>query len=165
MKLVINTQYRENYAAHDEGYVHGVSEPYWKFKGGTSYVVPNFTGTNGEATALVSRLSHLIEYSNPASEEYIIESEVVSNLDKHVPEWDTITEIFENEPGLFQTMRVTDNREDGWMRKEILEKTEAWTMGLGGEREDYVCSFLMEDGDIVFGQDELREWFEANEVN
>ena len=27
--LVIETQYRENYAAHDEGYQHGVSEPYW----------------------------------------------------------------------------------------------------------------------------------------
>ena len=34
MKLVINTQYRENYAAHNEDFVPGVSQDYWKFKGG-----------------------------------------------------------------------------------------------------------------------------------
>ena len=39
--LVIQTQYRENYAAHNEDYVHGVSEPYWKFKGGSTYFVDN----------------------------------------------------------------------------------------------------------------------------
>ena len=38
-KLVIQTQYKENYAAHNEDYVHGVSEPYWKFKGGETFVV------------------------------------------------------------------------------------------------------------------------------
>ena len=40
-KLVIQTQYKENYAAHNEDYVHGVSEAYWKFKGGSTYVLPN----------------------------------------------------------------------------------------------------------------------------
>ena len=40
--LVIQTQYRENYAAHNENYEHGVDEPHWKFKGGTTYVFPNF---------------------------------------------------------------------------------------------------------------------------
>ena len=38
-KLVIQTQYKENYAAHNEDYVHGVSEAYWKFKGGNTYIV------------------------------------------------------------------------------------------------------------------------------
>ena len=32
--LVIQTQNRENYAAHYKGYKHGVDEAYWKFKGG-----------------------------------------------------------------------------------------------------------------------------------
>ena len=44
--LVIQTQYRENYAAHDEGYKHGVSEPYWKFKGGCTYFVTDLTDAN-----------------------------------------------------------------------------------------------------------------------
>ena len=34
--LVIHTQYRENYAFCNEGYVHGTSEAYWKFKGGST---------------------------------------------------------------------------------------------------------------------------------
>lgn len=33
MKLIINTQYCENYAAHNEDFVPGKSEDYWKFKG------------------------------------------------------------------------------------------------------------------------------------
>ena len=41
MKLLINTQYKENYAWHNEDYVHGVSEPYWKYKGGSAYVLEN----------------------------------------------------------------------------------------------------------------------------
>jgi hypothetical protein len=31
MKVVINTQYKENYGSE--------AEPYWKFKGGTTYIV------------------------------------------------------------------------------------------------------------------------------
>ena len=41
--LVIQTQYRENYAAHNEDYKHGIDEPYWKFKGGSTYFVTNLT--------------------------------------------------------------------------------------------------------------------------
>jgi gamma-glutamyl-gamma-aminobutyrate hydrolase PuuD len=68
MKLVINTQYRENYAAHDEGYEHGVSEAYWKFKGGTTYVVPRFTDVNN-ITQVMKKLDSLISYGNPGSEQ------------------------------------------------------------------------------------------------
>ena len=57
-------------------------------------------------------------------------------------------------------MKVTDNREDGWMRKEILEKTETWT----NNRESYKASYLMEDGDICDTEAELKEWFEIKEV-
>ena len=55
-------------------------------------------------------------------------------------------------------MRITDNREDGYMRKEILEKTETWTMLPASDRADYKAEFLMEDGDITT---DLKEWFEA----
>ena len=41
-KLVIQPQYRENYAAHNVGYNHGVDQPHWKFKGGNEYVLTNF---------------------------------------------------------------------------------------------------------------------------
>ena len=38
MKLVIHTQFKENYGAHDwDG--KGECPQYWKFKGGSTYVV------------------------------------------------------------------------------------------------------------------------------
>jgi hypothetical protein len=62
-------------------------------------------------------------------------------------------------------MKVTDNREDGWMRKEILEKIETWTMGEGYmDRENYSVEFLMEDGDFCNGEVELKEWFKTVEA-
>ena len=59
---------------------------------------------------------------------------------------------------------MTENREDGWMRSEILEKTEAWTMLPNSERVKYAVSYLRRDGDIVEGQDCLKEWFNAKEA-
>ena len=43
MKLVISTQHRENYAAHNDDYVHGVDTPHWKYKFGSTYVVNDVT--------------------------------------------------------------------------------------------------------------------------
>ena len=164
MKLVIQTQYRENYAAHNEDYNHGVDQPHWKFKGGTTYVVPHFTGCEYEAA---KALKPLIEYVNPASQEYILDFELVEDSAKVCESWETVTQIFMNQidkDGQTVALKITDNREDGWMRSEILEKTEAWTMLPESERTDYSASFLMNDGDIVNNQSGLKEWFETAEA-
>ena len=157
MKLVINTQYRENYAAHDEGYEHGVSEAYWKFKGGTTYVLPHFTGCEYE---VMKSIKPLIEYSNPASEEYIIDWEIVEDNAKVCESWETVTQIFIDGDKV-TALKVTDNREDGYMRDEILELTEACTMLPNSERSKYTGSYLMRDGDICNSQIELKNWFDT----
>jgi len=61
-------------------------------------------------------------------------------------------------------MKVTDNREDGWMRKEILERIEAWVGDMSSEtkRKEYTDEYLMEDGDFVYGPKGLSKWLEAN---
>ena len=41
--LVIHTQYRENYAAHNDDYEHGVSDAHWKYKGGSTFFVTDLT--------------------------------------------------------------------------------------------------------------------------
>ena len=51
MKLIIDTQHKENYAAHNEDYVHGVDESYWKFKGGSTYIFPNCDPNKAEEIA------------------------------------------------------------------------------------------------------------------
>ena len=159
MKIVINTQYRENYAAHNEDYDHGVDTPHWKFKGGSTYVVPNFADWN-KAVGVMKELDSLITYGNAGSEEYIIDWEIVEDSAKVCDSWETVTQIFINEDNV-TALKVTDNREDGWMRSEILEKTEAWTMLPESERSEYSASYLMKDGDICDTQNELKEWFEA----
>jgi general stress protein 26 len=159
MKLVINTQYRENYAAHDEDYVHGVSEAYWKFKGGTTYVVPNFTDSVN-ITEVMKNLTTLIEYGNAGSEEYILGYEIFEDKAKVCENWETVTQVFFNTDNV-TALKVTDNREDGWMRSEILEKTEAWKMLPNSERQDYAASYLMRDGDICESQKDLENWFDT----
>ena len=159
MKLVIHTQYRENYAAHNEDYDHGVDTPHWKFKGGSTYVVPNFKDYSN-ITEVMKNLSGLITYGNPASEEYILDWEVVEDNKQVCDSWETVTQIFISEDKV-TALKVTDNREDGWMRSEILEKTEAWTMLPDSERAKYAASYLMRDGDICNGQEDLKNWFDT----
>ena len=80
--LVIQTQYRENYAAHNEGYKHGVSEAHWKFKGGCTYFVQDLTDANINSIVAngIPTLTKLIESKNEMFEEYII----VTITSKHV---------------------------------------------------------------------------------
>lgn len=161
-KLVIQTQYRENYAAHNEDFVPGVSKDHWKFKGGSTYVVPNFKDFDG-ASALVSRLAKLIEFNNTACEEYILTWNIVDHAEKVCEDWEAPVQLYID--GLNVTaLRVTKNDEFGWMRSEILEKTESWTMLPENERKNYKAEFLMNDGDFAIGDSGLKEWFSNQEV-
>ena len=159
MKLVINTQYRENYAAHNEDFVPGISENYWKFKGGSTYVVPNFTDSVN-ITEVMKNLTTLITYGNSGSEEYIIDYNIVDNNEKVCESWETVTQVFFNTDNV-TALKVTDNREDGYMRSEILEKTETWVGTSGAGRKFYKAEFLMRDGDICEGEEDLKNWFDT----
>ena len=63
--------------SHNEDYVHGVSEPYWKFKGGSTYVMENLSSQTINALAsgnfLWDKIQSDIEYVNEASKEYILD--------------------------------------------------------------------------------------------
>ena len=50
------------------------------------------------------------------------------------------------------------------MRKEIQGLQESWVMLPNKEREDYTARYIMQDGDVVYGQEELKEWFKINEL-
>ena len=160
-KLVIQTQYRENYGAHDwDG--KGECPQYWKFKGGSTYVVPNFKDFSN-VTDMVATLTDLITYKNEGSEEYILDWEIVNQNKKVCQDWETPVQI--SQVGdKFVALKISNNRgEYGWMRHEILELTESWTMLPNHERKDYSGSYLMNDGDIV-EYNGLSEWFKVKEV-
>ena len=160
-KLVINTQFMENYG--------DAESPYMKFKGGSTYVMFNCGDlTENEIATITAQVrpyitTTLLE-SNGGCEEYIIgRAEMIDHNQPHAESWETTTQFNITPSGQVNFMKVTDNRdEDGWMKKEILEKTESWVGDMSDtKRGNYKAEFLMEDGDIVLEKD-LREWFELN---
>ena len=155
-KLVIQTQYLENYGSKED--------PYMKFKGGSTYVMPNCGDLNkNEIATIVAQVKPFIcmdfEKSNGGCDEYIVDVDVVGLHKKVCDDWDTVT-TFHLVEGNVGFMKVTNNRgEYGWMKKSILEKTETWS----NDRENYKVEFLMENGDFCEGDDQLREWLRIND--
>ena len=155
-KLVIQTQYKENYAYPDwDG--KGECPDGWKFKGGSTYVVNSFKDFDN-VTKVMDKLNELITVDNDGFKEYILYWEIVPQSRKVCEDWETVTQLWLNPVGKWEALKITDNREDGWMRKEILEKTESWTMAPNNERLQYKVEFLMEDGDYALGDKGLKEW-------
>lgn len=70
MNIHIATQYMENYGTPER--------PYWKYKGGSTYVVEGFTHPLNDrigaaGAAVVEALRPTLEYANSMAEEYIID--------------------------------------------------------------------------------------------
>lgn len=69
MKILITTQYRENYGT--------ASDPYWKFKGGEDYFIPGVDPLKTAPGLLVEQVRGQVEWSNDSSESYILDWELV----------------------------------------------------------------------------------------
>lgn len=69
-KLMITTQYRENYGSEEQ--------PYWKFKGGSEYFIANVNECD-MIDVIVDRVRPQIEISNPMCQEYILGYEIVAD--------------------------------------------------------------------------------------
>ena len=89
MKVVIHTQFKENYAPM----IGTASEcpQYWKFKGASTYVVEPLN--QAMSGSFFTDVAKCIEYKNDYSEEYIVGESLVDDIDfdptKVVAEWDT----------------------------------------------------------------------------
>jgi len=169
-KLVIQTQYRENYSAHNEDYVSGVSADHWKFKGGSTYVVENLTPAQAMKIGVhgIPTLTDMIAYSNPASEEYILDYEVVEDDNAPVcEEWETPYVLeYDTDIKRWRATKFTFNGDMGYMKNDIISKTESWLVVAeegGSGREDYKALYTMSDGHTGLGDSFLREWFAQNE--
>lgn len=149
MKIVITTQYRENYAAHDwDG--KGECPQYWKCKGGQVFIVENLTHeqANQFLEGEVHNLYKLIEYKGDYAEEYVINTEGCDDEETVCDEWETPTIVTLTEDGFVASI-VTKNDEYGYMHKHIVEKRETFIMKPKGERERYSVEFLLKDGQVV----------------
>ena len=161
MRIVIQTQHRENYAAHDEGYMHGISRPHWKCKGGSTYFV-GCDVDEAQSREFWARIENAIEEKNEFFEEFIISTELFDDCDfiasEHCEEWETPWWVAELNPGVIHFNRTVVNGEFGWMRKEIAKHYEAYFIR-NGVREDIDSSYEMINHMIV-KYDELEAWFD-----
>ena len=71
MKILITTQYRENYGTE--------SDPYWKFKGGSDYFIPGVDPLKTAPGLLVEQVRDQIEHAGAMTEEYILDWELVAD--------------------------------------------------------------------------------------
>ena len=138
MKLVIQTQYKENYGAHTwDG--KGECPQYWKFKGGDTFVVP---GVNSKD--LLPQLEQLIEYSDEGSEEYILSAEIMEDDAVCCEEWETPWMVSGNKASRY--VKAEDYWQPGYKGK-----TESYTMLEGGERTDFQQVYI----ELKQGQEEV----------
>ena len=146
MKLVIQTQIRENYGAHDwDG--NGECPQRWKFKGGTTYVVNDLSSNNINRynEMGIPKLSKLVEESNEYFQEYVLQHSLEEDDAKICDDWETPTELVWG-GDRWLASKTVDNNEYNWMRKDILKKREEWIPQEGGERAHYKLQYLLPEG-------------------
>lgn len=108
MLLHIQTQYRENYGAHDwDG--NGSCPQYWKNKGGDDYLVDlngiaKSLNDRADVEAIVKQMSYKIESFSNFSEEYIISWGLVE--DNYVTDYEKSQLKFDGEI-LYPATRLT----------------------------------------------------------
>jgi hypothetical protein len=151
MKIVITTQHRENYGSTDQ--------PYWKFKGGDTYVVPNLSVKQVMQVKErgIPTLTELVSSSNSMFEEYVIDWSILDDDAVVCDEWETPFNLYW-EGSRWVARRTVVNGEHGYMRFEVASKTEEYVMLMGGDRADYKVSYTMKDGTVVTG-DEVEAYF------
>ena len=147
MKLVIETQHCENYGE--------ANSPYWKFKGGSIYVVENLTPAqvkkirdNGIPT-----LSKLITTDNPMFREYVLSYNVVEDSEKVCADWERPVVLrFSN--GVW-TAAITDEADEfsRYTSLGIAKSVRTYTLQDGGEHKDFACNYYMVNGDVVSGKE------------
>ena len=129
MKLIIDTQHKENYAAHSDEYVHGVDRPYWKYKGGSTYVVENVSISSAMSVKdIVREIRSLIESRDPSFQEYILDWGLYDNDEVTWEKWEA--------PWLLK------KEDDKWKASRkpthwTVPVEESYTMLAEGGRENY----------------------------
>jgi len=146
MKLVIQTQIRENYAAHN-GFN---GEYYWKMKGGNTYVVEGLSMKHVDKISDngIPTLTKLIEEKSDYFEEYVIGWTVCNDNETRWEEWEHPT-VLSWGGDRWLANRTIKNDEYGYMRAEIAAAHESWIPQEGGERAHFELTYEMQSGEMV----------------
>ena len=139
MKLVIHTQFKENYGAHTwDG--KGECPQYWKFKGGDTFVMaiedPNNRPNN------IHEIEDLISYKDDGSEEYVVDWSFEDDDATVCEEWETPWNIYKEEDGYYASRFV--KAEDYW-KPGFKGKAQSYLMQPCGQRAFWAEEFIPED--------------------
>ena len=129
-KIVIGTQHKENYNTTGEG------EPYWKFKGGSEYIVSIPKGMSEQEC--LEEVIPLIEYKNEMSEEFVLGHFVTGN--SYQSDFEKSQLEYEGYPGhseprlskvngVWKLLEAFENDKGFWKRQ--------WTIKEGHETSDF----------------------------
>ena len=129
-KIVIGTQYKENYNTTGEG------EPYWKFKGGSEYIVSIPKGMSEQEC--LEEVIPLIEYKNEMSEEFVLGHFVTGN--SYQSDFEKSQLEYEGYPGYSEPRLSKVN--GVWKKLEAFENDRGfwkrqWTISEGNETSDF----------------------------
>ena len=135
-RLVITTQYRENYGAHDwDG--KGECPQYWKSKGGSEYLVAELTLSEiqalGEAgiDALVEEARPVVEQNDEYATSYVIDHNLYFG-DEKTPDEEMYEEMkdymgYNSKPPKMRTVAEVREADEAWQRERKQRETdEAW---------------------------------------
>ena len=140
VKLVLNTQYMENYGDR------------WKAKGGSTYVVTDKSLLSSPES--LDEIRGHISHSDEFSSEVVRGEELVSADATVCEDWETLNEVYRAEDGTYRVKSVTDNRDHGSMRHQIAFKTV--DKPLGGERGDFSVEYELTNGRTAHSDEQLR---------
>jgi hypothetical protein len=164
MKLVIQTQIKENYGAHDwDG--TGECPQHWKMKGGSTYVVENInppTARNIEMDGLstLAPLLEMLESKDECFEEYALGYELEQDDAAVCEHWETpitLEQPADVEAGMWRATKTYINGEYGYMNKAIAEKRESWLLGYPSS---LLVTWVMSNGEMGIGVDWLTQQLE-----
>ena len=131
MKLVIHTQIKENYGAHDwDG--KGECPQGWKFKGGNTYVVEDVDRYAGVCQPWME-LTALIEEFGDYWQEYVVSTQEVEDDVEPWDDYDVPIYCTRNGYGLWIAERT-----NFYGKPSYYNSTENWIMKAPARREDYM---------------------------
>jgi|TARA_B110000259_G_scaffold139154_1_gene156707 hypothetical protein len=137
MKLVISTQFKENYGAHDwDG--TGECPQYWKFKGGDTFVM---SGPTTEEDA--KNITRFVEYADDGSQEYVISTEVMEDDAVVCEEWETPWNVYKELDGSYYASRFV-KAEDYW-KPGFKGKAQSYLMQPCGQQAHFLNEFIKEE--------------------
>ena len=150
-KLVLNTQYMENYSAHDwDG--KGICPQHWKPKGGSTYVVTDESLLSSPES--LEEIRGMIEHSDEYSSVFVRGESTVSADATVCEDWETLNEIYRAEDGTYRVKSVTDNRDfNGSMRHQIAFKTADRPLSGDG---DFSVEYELINGRVAHSDEQLR---------